>query len=191
MPLPAPESARSGGGFWPTAPRWSCTQTVARRVTVAGCGRRRRYEALRDSDAGALGATVAGAGRRHTVAEIRQALLHHLVVRPIITSNRPSRSRPLGLTRCTGYDTLPLMSDNQSIDIAKEIDDVVDRLKPLLTAVADGLQFRDIKVFVECLPPFIDELIDFFDKAGGAFSEVRENVEELRAIWDQRRSASR
>lgn len=83
------------------------------------------------------------------------------------------------------------MSDNQTVDIAKEINDVVDRLKPLLEAVADGLQLRDIGVFAKDLPPFIDEILDFFNKAGQEYAEVREKAEELREVWERKRSNPR
>jgi len=36
----------------------------------------------------------------------------------------------------------------------REIDDVLDRMKPTLEAVADGFQpFSDIRVFTENVPP--------------------------------------
>ena len=81
------------------------------------------------------------------------------------------------------------MSD-QSIDLAKEINDVVDRLKPIVAAVADGFQLRDIGVYTENVPLLVNEMIDFFVKAGAEYSEIRENVQELQRIWEQKRSNS-
>ena len=65
-------------------------------------------------------------------------------------------------------------------------------MKPIREAVVDGFQpLRDIGVFIEYVPPLIEELIDLFDKASGEYSEIRENVQALREIWGKRPSASR
>ena len=58
------------------------------------------------------------------------------------------------------------MSDKQSVNIAKEINEVIDRLKPVVAAVADGFQLRDIGILAEKVPPLVTEMIDFFVKAG-------------------------
>lgn len=84
------------------------------------------------------------------------------------------------------------MSDDSPVDIGQEINDVLDRMKPILVAVADGFQpFSDIGVFTENVPRLIDELIDLFVKASAEYSEIRENVQALQEIWAQRPSASR